>query len=391
VRIAAIVVALGFAAAAVTSTIDRLSERSAALAQAVPTPFRAQGWRTLAAQALAQHHAPGALLHARAAVAHDPGDWRGAALIGAARLEQKDFAGADAAYRVSARFGWREPTTQLYWAARSLDAGDVRLASERIDALLRQDPRMAQGTQAIAVLEASPAGRAALAERLSARPEWLPLFLTDLAGLDGTRLERRASVAQALAARGVSVGCVGIGSLVTALLSADLPRQALDLWRSQCPTADGNAVPVDGGLHRLGDLATPGPFDWTFPGDSDVTTGIGSFPARSPRGGKYLGVSSTAPVAKPVMSQRLALTPGRYRLAWSAIDEQGNPSSRIRPGVSCFPADNLALGKVSASKGGPFTATLAVPAGCTSQSLSFSIIPGAGAAALTDITVKSIR
>ena len=43
-------------------------------------------------------------------------------------------ADAEAAFRVAARFGWRQPTTQAYWYDAALQAGDwpriTRLAGE---------------------------------------------------------------------------------------------------------------------------------------------------------------------------------------------------------------------------------------------------------------------
>jgi hypothetical protein len=47
---------------------------------------------------------------------------------------------AEAAFRIAARFGWREPTTQVYWYEAALQSGDLRARVERADALLRTHP-----------------------------------------------------------------------------------------------------------------------------------------------------------------------------------------------------------------------------------------------------------
>lgn len=130
-----------FALAALASGLDRISEYRPDGATAVPPPFRVNAARVLAGRALAANRLVEATEQARHAVRRDPADARSAGLLGSALLVSGDAAGAERAFTVSAAMGWREPATQLYWMSVALEQGDLEVASQRLDALLRQLPQ----------------------------------------------------------------------------------------------------------------------------------------------------------------------------------------------------------------------------------------------------------
>ena len=95
--------------------MDRASRDFPSAARLVPTPFRAEADRSAAATALSRQQPHLAAALAVAAVRHDPIEARSTALLGAARLLDRNPKRAGTAFRISARFGWRDPLTQAYW------------------------------------------------------------------------------------------------------------------------------------------------------------------------------------------------------------------------------------------------------------------------------------
>ena len=60
---------------------------------------------------------------AEQAVRADPIDPRSKALMGAGQLTDRKAVQADRSFRVAARFGWRDPLTQLYFMNAGFAAG----------------------------------------------------------------------------------------------------------------------------------------------------------------------------------------------------------------------------------------------------------------------------
>ena len=153
------VLALGLATLAWGSGVDRMARTSPALAQIVPEPLRARAWRSEASLALLRQANTAEALAERA-VRADPIDPASTSLLGAARFAGGDGPGAAAAFRVAGALGWRDQPTQLYWLLAALQAGDYPVATERLDALLRQAPVYPQAPALLGRLGATPGGRA---------------------------------------------------------------------------------------------------------------------------------------------------------------------------------------------------------------------------------------
>ena len=173
VRIGASLALLLFGALALTSGIDRMSRHDPALARLLPGPLEAQAARSTAALALTREQAGPAIAAARRAVAADPVDPASTSLLGTAYLLGERPRKAEAAFRVAARFGWREPATQVYWYQAALQAGDLPRAVDRADALLRTHPQLPTRDAVLEPLESTAAGRAALIARMAGRPNWI--------------------------------------------------------------------------------------------------------------------------------------------------------------------------------------------------------------------------
>ncbi|MFV1918788.1 hypothetical protein VPH46_05090 [Sphingomonas sp. MJ1 (PH-R8)] len=178
---------------------------------------------------------------AAAAVAASPMNAGASALLGAVDLKSGDPLAAHDAFAVSARLGWRNPAAQLYWLGVGLEAQDYALAAERLDALLRTGQRSAAIHAALLQLEASPAGRSALATHLLAASNWREAFVASTGALSGTPLARRIAVLQRARAGGMPVDCKAVAATVRTLFDRGAWQAASHLWRATCASTGPNA------------------------------------------------------------------------------------------------------------------------------------------------------
>lgn len=314
VRVAASLGLLLYGWLAWGSGLDRLSAQYPEFERLVPGPLRARAERS-AALLSARRQRPQLIGHAKAAVAADPVDPASTSLLGAAWLLTGNAAAGEQAFRVAARFGWRDVPTQAYWYEASMQARDMERAADRLDALLRAHPEMPGSDVMLARLEAQPAGRMALAGHLAARPGWLASYL-DAAALPAERLARRSAVLGQVAAHGARLGCAAVAPFAAAAIAAGARRQAERVWEAHCPGAAPNGGITDAGFDRLG--TTPAsPFGWQVLPSGDVIVE----PVGAPTADRRLRLSNAAAVDRLVLVQPLVLRAGRYRL-----------SARTRPG-----------------------------------------------------------
>lgn len=299
---------LALAVASVGSGLDRASGGSPALSALVPGPLRAQADRTTAQLALAMMEPRTAVAAAQSAVAADPVDPGSTALLGAARLLGNDFAGSEQAFRVAARFGWRELLTQRYWYTAAVQAGDYERAAERLDALLRTRPELPGAEDLLMPLETDPAAQGALVRRLAERPLWLRTYLNPF-GARTDIIARRSTMLELLARQGTQLGCDAVRGFVGKALASGSRATAQRVWLGHCPGATLSGLLIDGGLAQLAS-GDPSPFGWTVERSGDVTvrteqTGEDKF---------RLVLRNRAGVSRLVLRQAIDLPPGRYRL-----------------------------------------------------------------------------
>ncbi len=361
---------IAFAGLALGNGLDRASARQPALARYVPGFLAAEAHRSQAAAALLAGDKPLAMAAAARAVQADPIDPRSTALLGATQLAADQRVKADKSFRVAARFGWRDPLTQLYFMNIALAAGQPRLAVLRLDAVLRQAPDFPVRDMLLAQFEASPQGRAALAERLALRPAWTKAYLQHTASLDLPTLRNRADVVGSLSA--LPWGCDTVAALVAQLVNVGGPIEARRLWQSHCPSVAPGIT--DPHFAALPQTRLPVPFEWNLIGSGDVSAMPAAYSMASATG---LLVRVSGPVPRPVAWQMLALPPGSYRLSWTAQDRNAKPAGGAQISLSCQKdgRNPVAMTELSGGKG-QFQATVSIDSACVAPFLTLWLAPG---------------
>ena len=372
VRAMGVVLMLLFAVAVVGTTSDRMSATKPLWEQVVPRPFADNAWRTRALLAVRRGDGPAALGAARFAMRSGPIEPGSSDLLGSALLLVGQADEADQAFRVAGQMGWRRPATQVYWMQQALVEGDYAVAVTRLDALLRQSPKLAGDPALMQQFESSPRGAPILLARLADRPPWTPDYLVQVEGLSLSELDDRARVLNNLAARIGPLGCAATGAVVDRLMSAGLADRADSVWRANCPSqsaglvGDGDFVHTD--LSRRDSL-----FSWWSPPDSDLSTSTDETqPPSEPR----LIVASTSPFPRMVAVRRVRLQPGRYRLSWRSLGRDGRGSDRIAATIDCQWEVDRGAPATMDTRTGIAVAVVDVGTQCPAPWLSFRVQPG---------------
>lgn len=353
-----------FAALALGNGLDRLSATRPGAAKWVPAPLRAEAWRTESAGLLAAGDGAGAVALARQAVRSDPIDPRSSALLGAGLLTERKAVEADRSFRVAARFGWRDPLTQIYFMNAGFAAGQPRLAALRLDALLRQAPFLPVRDMLFAQFEATPEGRAALAERLALKPSWTEAFLIRSGDLPLPSLQARAAIVATM--KGPDWNCETVEPLVTKLINKGGVGDAKGLWLAQCSFASPGIA--DPRFTRMQRTASPVAFEWNLAASGDV-----SITPAAQEGGLLARVSG--PTSRPVAWQMLTLAPGRYRLSWTAETAAGGSAKGAAVSLSCLRNDRQAIPATDLGKG-RFEAVVTIDNACPGRFLTLWLAPG---------------
>jgi hypothetical protein len=382
-RLAAAVGLMGFAAVALASGIDRASVEQPDLASYVPAPFVASALQILGQRAMVAHDGPTTGKIGAALINRQPINAAGPALLGYSRLLSGDGLGAEKAFRVSGGMGWRMPLTQEYWMRRAMAAQDYRVGALRLDALLRQTPALVNSPALLDMFETVPDARAAMVERMTLHPDWLPIYASDVASASRATIMQRATVLADLGKRGSILGCAGIQPVVYRLVGQDAVGNAADIWRMHCPNPDVRATLVwDGGLSQFDSNAVPSPLGWALIGSGEVSV------SRRPviGGGQMLDITSTTDFSAPLIRQMIVVPAGTYRLAWQASDSANAGLPRIAPQVRCEKGGSQDY-KPEAMGPGMWATTVQVDAACAGHWLQFMIRPGAGTVTFGKITL----
>ena len=231
----------------------------------------------------------------------------------AREVRQQGEARLSAWLAVLSRLGWRDTVTlqnRLYIGALRNDLSGVM---DLTDALLRRRQLTDEMIPVVSLLEADPALRPQLVERLSTDPSWRGLYLTTVAHLKTPdQLRARAALVEALAARG-RLDRDEIVPSINALDRAGLTAQAFAMWRRvqpgvTRPLADTGFVQASRSYDTRHD---PVPFQW------QMMTGDG-FSADATRDGVGNGAALTIDWSGrgvPVfVQQRTSAAPGYYAI-----------------------------------------------------------------------------
>lgn len=319
--------AAGYIGIAASIGLDRAATNHPELTAWVPHPFRQFVLAKAAERAIAAGQSTEALTFSQQLLRRDPLSTNAAGLVGTARLGVGDPRGAANAFRTSAKLGWRDAATQVYWFDAALRAQDYDRAGMRFSAIARQWPYAPAIDQLSARLESDPRGLSMLARQVALGPSWALAYATPRAFQPLDRLAGRATVLAAAGAMGGKLGCDAIAPMVGSLVD---PRPVLagKLWASQCTRSANPGNLADGSFEAQPLTGRVTAFDWQFPGNGAIESTV----VEQGGMGRVLRLRSSGASMLPVAVQRLILPAGTYAVSWL---ESGDGPSRIAASLSC--------------------------------------------------------
>ena len=382
-RGAVVALVLAYAVSVWGSGFDRLAETRPVASQPmvsrlVPALFRNAAHRADAARAMAQGKPDIARAAALAALDHDPLHRQPAALLGAALLAQNDFTAAEQAFRVAANMGWRDPMTQAYWYDAAIRQRDYGRAAQRVDAILRANPRVPALDDLVQPMTQTATGRAALAQQMAADPAWLDGYLNAPVRLDDEIMTARSGMIAAAGAAGLKLGCERPTHFTADLLRRGLRAEAQAIWQAHCPHRVASGGLLNGRFDNAASESGAAPFGWQRRGSGDVDMRF--VPAKG--GGQAAKISNSGAISRVFLTQAISLEPGRYLLRADVTAQNGPVSGQVAASAACGGAVITPLpaeGDIAA--GGQW---LNIGA-CGLQTLGLWVRPGAA------VTIQNVR
>lgn len=318
---------VAFAVAALLSGTDRKSALFPNAPSMVGWPYDTGAARSKAILAFVKTGPASAIDNARRSIVSDPIAAQTISVLARAQLYAGQLESAHRTFSVTAQLGWRDSLTQLYWMDQALQAGDVKVAAERLDALLRQSPDDENRDKYLAIITATPEGRSAVAERLKLSPNWSPVFATYVGNLPLDQLSQRVDVMRRTGPR--IWECASTEALSQRLIGSSMFAEAQAVWQLNCPKSD--SLVFDGDFERI-DLTKPSSgFNWVLSDRGDVDISLTEDQPRH----RILNIDVKAAVSQPVLRQLVILKPGQYRLTWRAPGITQEQARIVRASLSC--------------------------------------------------------
>jgi len=331
-------------------------------------PYDTGNARAKAILAFVQTGPGSAIEYARRAILSDPLSVQAVSILGRSQLYAGQADQARKTFQVAGQLGWRDPMTQIYWLDQALQEGDYTVATQRLDALLRQSPDDENRDKFLAVVSQTPEGREALAERLKLAPDWARIYLTGISRLRPEEIAQRVDLVQRTG-RGVW-DCQATEAITQRLIEARQLAEAQSVWRLNC--ASSTSLIYDGGFDQLDASKPAAGFDWRLPTRGDVDIQL----IKGQAGNRLLNMSVNSAITMPVLRQLVVLKPGTYRLTWHMPETPENQADALQVSLAC--KDDLSLaqpGEPDAGKRDYRKLDFTIDSECPARQLVFWLAP----------------
>lgn len=367
-RWAGVVLLGGYALLAGALGLDRIAFDHPKAPAPIGWLYDADAAEAYSGQSIRDNQNQRAVFFGRRAVLSNPVDAHVVGVYGLALLLNNDTDAAEKVFNVSRLLGWRDDPTQAYLVDKAVSMGDMHVAAQHLDALLRQTPDVGIGPKLIARVLTFEQGRTELANQLRAQPDWAKAFVRDLDGLsDDDAFARFDTVMRA----GPGLyDCATVSKLIDRLADAQLYTQAWQLDRRFCET--GNGIVSDGTFANFDLTALTGSLQWQIARRGDVQY----TPSTEPTGGQRLTIQSSAPSILPVLWQVLVIGEGRYHITWDMPDTRPDDASKMSVSLDCERDLGLAqTGKLVDQNAATYAVDVTMGSDCPAPKLVFWLAP----------------
>lgn len=239
---------------------------------------------------------------------------------GMAQLQSGNEQQASRIFRVASNLGWRDRLTQLYWLAASLAADDPTAAAQRLDAILRSDGKFTN-VPGLDVMENSPRGQAALADRAALNPPWINGYVASLATLTPGALGNRLNVLVMARRKHLAISRQVASPVINYFFTHGREGEIRKL-STMLGLSDDNMVTPARDFRAVDAPSTSNPFGWKIAREAGIETVVENVPNSSDT---MLVVKSSGSYSQPVARHALLLPPGTHMLRWRTTPSKGRP------------------------------------------------------------------
>jgi hypothetical protein len=299
-------------------------------------PQSARATAYAAESALAARQIPEATRLARLAVSQSPFDVVAVRMLGQAKNLQRPGSG-DSLRVLAGRLGWRDRSTQLWLIERALRLGELEVAVQRAEALLRleYDTRVTFGLYRL--IGQDTQGRRLVIRSLERRPFWRGDFLnTDVDQLSVPELLGMVRLLDALRHSSAPPSVAEARPTIDALVAAGRTDIAFALYRRLAPPAPGDSLISNSGFDAEGDNSSGGmatAFDWRVFSQGGSTASVERL--LDENGNRVLYALADGATNGRIAERRLMLPPGRYELAYRMRSASPDAPRSLQFGVRC--------------------------------------------------------
>lgn len=326
------VATLFLAIAAIGVQADREALRHKALAAVIPSIFQNFSLDTLARAAYSTGRNKDGLQYARKLVIAQPVPAENLGLLTNGLLLTRENDKAVKALLLSAERGWRDRYTQLLLIAAAQQAGDFKVAAQRLIALWREGDQNQQTKDLTQELILNKNGLHEFSGLfISYDTNWATPFIAWAA----TKLPPEAirQLNRSIVNAKIHVDCKKLALPASALVRSGKGKSAITLWLDLCNSE--SSTPSDFHFRNQDDIL--GPFDWHFPESSGLDVRLIENNA-SP----MLQFNNTDQHRAVISRRNAVLDSGTYA---SSIELKGVRRPESRPiilQVSCYSDSGLA-------------------------------------------------
>ncbi len=283
---------------------------------------------------------------------------------------------------LAGRLGWRDRPTQLWLIEQALLAGEIDIALQRAEAMVRLQRDRELVFSMLRLLAMSPDNRRGMVASLAADPFWREGFLSPLEKTSYPQLVSMARLLEDLSRTGSPPTLKEARYTIDGLAENLHFNEAGRLHALLFPQPGPNLA-FDGNFERGGSDYKEGggasSFDWLV-FDADLSTA--AVEREAGRGNRLLYAVAEGVTGGRLTQQNRALPPGSYSFSYRMRSDDREAPQRLRWIIRCaaggVPLLEMSTAPLRSAGWERRTGRFTVPGGCEGQVLDLSAYPNVG-------------
>lgn len=267
------------------------------------------------------------------------------------------------ALTLAAERGWRDPLAQRATLISAVASKNWTAAAQRLDALERTGQSGPEEQQQLAKIAGNEQGRAALANRLVSRRNWMNRFLGQ--GASALNPTDFSDIVRRVVSQNPEIDCATLSRAATTLAARGLVDEPNAIWSGKCVSGSSAVAPAL--AFTLEDASSvPGPFDWRYPRQPGI---VRTFHENGK--GWSIEYRNDVRLLRILAQRYYHFQPGPQKIKFSYLSRRPSGSQRLQVSIICVGTDKRRL-----AHGGGIDSDIVgftVPANCPVQRITLMV------------------